>query len=138
MKGVPPFIIDRALTHFDRIDPAYGAGIRKALAHGGDAEVDLDLVDVLVEADEPVVPAAPARIDDEAAPIGERVAARVGDGATLQAGIGAVPDAALRGLVDRRGLAERSLADPTPPAWSQWWFGSHPTVLVRVALAEQS
>jgi STE24 endopeptidase len=32
-------------------------------------------------------------------------------------------------------LAERSLADPTPPAWSQWWFGSHPTVLVRVALA---
>jgi len=32
------------------------------------------------------------------------VAARVGDGATLQAGIGAVPDAALRGLVDRRGM----------------------------------
>jgi len=39
MKGVPQFIIERALTHFDRIDPAYGAGIRKALAHGGDAEV---------------------------------------------------------------------------------------------------
>lgn len=35
----------------------------------------------------------------------------------------------------QRRLAERSLADPTPPAWSQWWFGSHPTVLVRVALA---
>ena len=35
----------------------------------------------------------------------------------------------------QRRLAERSMADPTPPAWSQWWFGSHPTVLVRVALA---
>ena len=35
----------------------------------------------------------------------------------------------------QRRLAERSMADPTPPGWSQWWFGSHPTVLVRVALA---
>jgi STE24 endopeptidase len=31
-------------------------------------------------------------------------------------------------------LAQRSLADPTPPGWAQWWFGSHPTVLERVAL----
>ena len=37
----------------------------------------------------------------------------------------------------QRRLAVRSLADPTPPAWSQWWFGSHPTVLERIALAEQ-
>ncbi len=35
----------------------------------------------------------------------------------------------------QRRLATRSLADPTPPAWSQFWFGSHPTVLERVALA---
>ncbi len=35
----------------------------------------------------------------------------------------------------QRELARRSLADPTPPAWSQWWFGSHPTVLKRIALA---
>lgn len=32
-------------------------------------------------------------------------------------------------------LALRSLADPTPPAWSQLWWGSHPTVLERLALA---
>jgi STE24 endopeptidase len=32
-------------------------------------------------------------------------------------------------------LAERSLADPTPPRWSQLWFGSHPTVLERIGLA---
>jgi STE24 endopeptidase len=34
-------------------------------------------------------------------------------------------------------LAKRSLADPTPPAWSQLVFGSHPTVLERVALARR-
>jgi STE24 endopeptidase len=34
-------------------------------------------------------------------------------------------------------LALRSLADPTPPAWSQFWFGSHPTGLTRLALADR-
>jgi STE24 endopeptidase len=33
-------------------------------------------------------------------------------------------------------LARRSAADLTPPAWSQWWFGSHPTTLQRIGLAE--
>lgn len=43
-----------------------------------------------------------------------------------------VPDAFIS---MQRELALRSLADPTPPAWTQFWFGSHPTVLQRVALA---
>ena len=25
-------------------------------------------------------------------------------------------------------------SDPTPPAWSQFWFGSHPTVLQRAGM----
>ena len=37
----------------------------------------------------------------------------------------------------QRRLAIKSLADPTPPAWSQWWFGSHPTVLERIAIARR-
>ena len=37
----------------------------------------------------------------------------------------------------QRALALRSLADPTPPALSQFWFGSHPTVLERVAVARR-
>jgi len=37
----------------------------------------------------------------------------------------------------QRRLAVRSLADPTPPAWSQVWFGTHPTLLERVALARR-
>ncbi len=32
-------------------------------------------------------------------------------------------------------LALRSLADSTPPAVMQWWWGSHPTVLKRIAIA---
>jgi STE24 endopeptidase len=36
----------------------------------------------------------------------------------------------------QRQLALRSLADPTPPAWSQFWFGSHPTTLQRIGMAE--
>ena len=35
----------------------------------------------------------------------------------------------------QRALAIRSRSDPTPPALVQFWFGSHPTVLERVALA---
>lgn len=34
-------------------------------------------------------------------------------------------------------LARKSLADPTPPAFSQFWFGSHPGGLQRIALAER-
>lgn len=35
----------------------------------------------------------------------------------------------------QRQLALRSHADVTPPAWRQFWFGSHPTTLQRIALA---
>jgi len=70
----------------------------------GDALIDLDLIDVLVEADA-ALPSAPVTvIDDQSARIGALVAARVGDGSTLQAGIGAVPDATLHGLTSRNGL----------------------------------
>jgi STE24 endopeptidase len=37
----------------------------------------------------------------------------------------------------QRQLALRSLADPTPPRVSQFWFGSHPTGLTRIAVARQ-
>ena len=36
----------------------------------------------------------------------------------------------------QKQLALRSLTDPTPPRWSQFWFGSHPTTLQRIGLAE--
>lgn len=70
----------------------------------GDAELPVSVIDHLVEVDTPLPAAAPVAIDDDAARIGGLVADRVTDGATLQAGIGAVPDATLRGLVRRTGL----------------------------------
>ncbi|GAB2726938.1 acetyl-CoA hydrolase/transferase family protein [Nocardioides pakistanensis] len=70
----------------------------------GDAEVSLEDVDVLFEADVALASPPPMRVDEASARIGELVAARVHDGATLQAGIGAVPDATLAGLRARRGL----------------------------------
>ncbi len=70
----------------------------------GDAELPVSEIDVMVEADEELPTAPVTAIDDDSAQIGALVAARVPDGATLQAGIGAVPDAALRGLTTRSGL----------------------------------
>lgn len=70
----------------------------------GDAEIDLEHVDVLVEAEAELASPPHIPLDDASARIGELVAGRVHDGATLQAGIGAVPDATLGALKDRRGL----------------------------------
>ena len=36
----------------------------------------------------------------------------------------------------QRQLALHSLADPSPPRLTQFWFGSHPTVLQRIGIAE--
>jgi len=70
----------------------------------GDAVLDPDDVDYALEADAPLDEASTTAPDDAARRIGELVAARIGDGATLQLGIGMVPDATLPGLAARRGL----------------------------------
>jgi acyl-CoA hydrolase len=70
----------------------------------GDAVLDLDQIDVLVEADGPMPHAPIGTVDEDSATIGRFVSERVPDGATLQAGIGAVPDATMHGLTGRRGL----------------------------------
>ncbi|MGN0065082.1 MAG: acetyl-CoA hydrolase, partial [Nocardioides sp.] len=70
----------------------------------GDAEIDLDEIDLGVEAEAALLTHAPAAPGDDAVRIGSQVAAQIADGATLQAGIGEVPDATVAGLVERRGL----------------------------------
>ena len=104
----------------------------------GDAELDVALLDVMVEADGPLTYAPGTAIDDESAQIGGLVAERVTDGATLQAGIGAVPDATTHGLAGRRGLriwtemfSDSVLAleragslDTTAPIIASFLFGS--------------
>jgi acyl-CoA hydrolase len=70
----------------------------------GDGVLPLADLDLVVEVDEPLGTHAPLVPDDHSRAIGEAVAARVDDGATLQAGIGGIPDAALLGLAGRTGL----------------------------------
>lgn len=104
----------------------------------GDGELDLDLIDLVVESDERLPTAPVSAVDDVSGAIGALVAARVPDGATLQAGIGAVPDATFYGLTGRRGLKvwtemfsdsvlaleEAGALDPDTPVHASFLFGS--------------
>jgi acyl-CoA hydrolase len=71
---------------------------------GGDAVLAEDEIDLAIEADAPLGSPAPRTTADVHLAIGERVAQLVPDAATLQLGIGAVPDAVLGALSGRRGL----------------------------------
>jgi acyl-CoA hydrolase len=104
----------------------------------GDAVLPLDAVDYAFEAEATLPSPAGRRPEETSAVIGDRVAALVGDGATLQAGIGAVPDAVLAGLARRRGLsvwsemfsdgvlglAKAGALDPDQPVTGSFAFGS--------------
>jgi acyl-CoA hydrolase len=104
----------------------------------GDAVLPLDELDYLVEVDEPLASPHEFAIDDVSRHIGERVAARVADGSSLQLGIGAVPDATLHALTERRHLriwsemfSDGALAlekagalDPGWPLIASFLFGS--------------
>ncbi|MGG5258911.1 acetyl-CoA hydrolase/transferase family protein [Phycicoccus avicenniae] len=105
---------------------------------GGDALLDTSLVDLAVEVSVPVPSHAPLVPDDDSRLIGERIADRVPDGATLQAGIGGIPDATIAALTGRRGLRvwtemfsdgvvalDRAGAlDPDHPLTTSFLFGS--------------
>lgn len=70
----------------------------------GDALVHLDDIDYIVEVDEPLATHSTGDVTPLAKQIGDRIAARIVDGSTLQMGIGAVPDAVLSSLTDRKDL----------------------------------
>lgn len=70
----------------------------------GDAQVYDHEIDYLVEVDEPLDCHDAGEIGEVSRAIGERIAARVMDGSTMQMGIGAVPDAVLAELTGRKGL----------------------------------
>lgn len=104
----------------------------------GDGVLPLADLDLVVEVDEPLGTHGRLEPDDDSRAIGAAVAARVCDGATMQAGIGGIPDAALLGLTGRRGLRvwtemfsdsvlalERAGAlDPEVPLTTSFVFGS--------------
>ena len=99
----------------------------------------LSSIDVLFEADEPLTAGVQGALDDTSRNIGERIAARIKDGSTLQMGIGAVPDAVLNALADRKGLRfwtemfsdgvlaldKAGALDPDAPLAVSFLFGSN-------------
>jgi acyl-CoA hydrolase len=70
----------------------------------GDGEIDTALIDFAIETEEPLASPIRGAVPLTAEAIGNHVAELVPDGATLQLGIGSIPDAVLAGLHDRRGL----------------------------------
>ena len=70
----------------------------------GDSLVNVEELDAIVEYEEPILEAIPAEIDEEAERIGYYVSRLVPNGATIQAGIGTIPNAVLKHLRDKRNL----------------------------------
>jgi acyl-CoA hydrolase len=70
----------------------------------GDAVVSTDAIRYAIETDVPLTSPSPRPVPEACASIGDRVAKLVPDGATLQLGIGVVPDAVLAALARHRGL----------------------------------
>ena len=70
----------------------------------GDAALHIDDVDLAIEADEPLGTLTAPEPDDEAKKIADMLAALVPAEATLQLGIGAIPNAVLAALRNRTGL----------------------------------
>lgn len=70
----------------------------------GDGLLHVSAIDLAVEANDPLPEVAPAPLTDTARAIGHHCAELIEDGATLQMGIGAVPDAVLAALSSHRNL----------------------------------
>jgi acyl-CoA hydrolase len=70
----------------------------------GDGVIPVDWLDLAVEAGDPPASPRAAAVDEAAVEVAHQVARRIGDGATVQLGIGGIPDAVLSALTGRRDL----------------------------------
>lgn len=84
------------------------AQMNRLLPRTGGAKIHLDALTYIVEKDDAVVELNPPKIGEVERKIGENVAAMVPNGATLQMGIGAIPDAVLLFLTDKKDLGIHS------------------------------
>ena len=75
----------------------------------GDGLIHVESANYMVKVDEPIPELASAAITDVERAIARHCAELVEDGATLQLGIGAIPDAVLSFLGDKRALGQRAV-----------------------------
>jgi acyl-CoA hydrolase len=74
----------------------------------GDSFIHVSQISAIVEASRPLCELPKAKITDLHVAIGRNVAGLIDDGAVIQTGIGGIPDAVLRFLMDRRDLGVHS------------------------------
>ena len=84
------------------------AQINKNMPRTGGEKINLKDVTYIVEHDEPLFELPSPKIGEIEKKIAENVASLIPDGATLQLGIGAIPDTVLSFLKDRKGLGIHS------------------------------
>lgn len=70
----------------------------------GEAQIPLSMIDYVVEIDEPLPEVAPPAPSPEVSQIAAHIAEIIPDGATLQTGIGSIPNAVLANLTNHRDL----------------------------------
>lgn len=75
---------------------------------GGDSKLHVSEIDYFVKFDEPIFELKPPTIGEVEKAIGENCAKLINDGDTLQLGIGAIPDAVLLFLKDKKDLGIHS------------------------------
>jgi len=74
----------------------------------GDTMIHVSQLDAIVEVDLPVIYLPPPNLGEVEMGIGKNCASLIKDGDTLQLGIGAIPDAVLRFLTDKKDLGIHS------------------------------
>jgi acyl-CoA hydrolase len=103
----------------------------------GDGEIAEDLIDYAVDVDEALAVKPTSIANETASQIGERIANLVGDGSTLQLGIGGIPDSVIDKLHGRKqlrvytemfsdgvlGLSRAGALDESVPITASFVFG---------------
>ena len=99
--GVSVDIVRAAVDTADLILAEVNPNMPRTL---GDSFLHVDRIAQLVDVDAPLPELTAEPLDDVCREIGRNVASLIPDGATLQLGIGKIPDATLAALSDRRDL----------------------------------
>lgn len=94
------------------------AQINKAMPFSyGDPVIHIDKIDACVECDDPLVEVPTAVPTEAELRIGAAIAEHIPDGATLQIGVGGIPNAVIRALADHKhlGLHTEAMTDGVLP-----------------------
>ncbi|MCF8359447.1 MAG: 4-hydroxybutyrate CoA-transferase [Prolixibacteraceae bacterium] len=96
--------VDATLAAVEEADTVIGVINPNIPRAFGDAMITLDMIDIFCQDDTPLIEAAPAPLTETDIQIGKNCAALIEDGATLQMGIGAIPNAVLAQLGNHKNL----------------------------------